>query len=202
MTTPIGKGFRSLNLTLRKELELFANVRPCLSLPGYKTRYDNVDLVTVRENTEGEYSGLEHEVVPGVVESLKVHKSWVFTSPARMNTSNQSADLVPSVSSSMNGVAADPAQHVQDIPAHDALQHRGQKSADDAATLSHLIAGPLHTNPAAEAILSIVPSLANTCALSHRSSPARPALALQSLLSSMPKKTTGEACKKKVRMDK
>eukprot|EP00983_Pelagomonas_calceolata_P116191 1160276-Pelagomonas_calceolata.AAC.18 len=91
----------------------------------------------------------------------------------------------------MNGVAADPAQHVQDIPAHDALQHRGQKSADDAATLSHLIAGPLHTNPAAEAILSIVPSLANTCALSHRSSPARPALALQSLLSSMPKKTTG-----------
>jgi len=72
MTTPIGKGFRSLNLTLRKELELFANVRPCLSLPGYKTRYDNVDLVTVRENTEGEYSGLEHEVVPGVVESLKV----------------------------------------------------------------------------------------------------------------------------------
>eukprot|EP00983_Pelagomonas_calceolata_P116190 1160276-Pelagomonas_calceolata.AAC.17 len=91
MTTPIGKGFRSLNLTLRKELELFANVRPCLSLPGYKTRYDNVDLVTVRENTEGEYSGLEHEVVPGVVESLKVHKSWVFTSPARMNTSNQAA---------------------------------------------------------------------------------------------------------------
>jgi len=47
-------------------------VRPCLSLPGYKTRYDNVDLVTIRENTEGEYSGLEHEVVPGVVESLKV----------------------------------------------------------------------------------------------------------------------------------
>lgn len=72
MTTPIGKGFRSLNLTLRKELDLYANVRPCYSLPGYKTRYDNVDVVTVRENTEGEYSGLEHEVVPGVVESLKV----------------------------------------------------------------------------------------------------------------------------------
>ncbi|KAJ9530103.1 hypothetical protein QJQ45_023379 [Haematococcus lacustris] len=71
MATPIGKGFRSLNLTLRKELELYANVRPCFSLPGYKTRYDNVNLVTVRENTEGEYSGLEHEVVPGVVESLK-----------------------------------------------------------------------------------------------------------------------------------
>ncbi|PSC73015.1 Isocitrate dehydrogenase [NAD] catalytic subunit mitochondrial [Micractinium conductrix] len=72
MATPIGKGFRSLNLTLRKELGLYANVRPCLSIPGYKTRYDNVNLVTIRENTEGEYSGLEHEVVPGVVESLKI----------------------------------------------------------------------------------------------------------------------------------
>ena len=71
MATPIGKGHRSLNLTLRKELQLFANVRPCFSIPGYKTRYDNVNLVTIRENTEGEYSGLEHEVVPGVVESLK-----------------------------------------------------------------------------------------------------------------------------------
>eukprot|EP00882_Tetradesmus_deserticola_P012865 GHRQ01013634.1.p1 GENE.GHRQ01013634.1~~GHRQ01013634.1.p1 ORF type:complete len:223 (+),score=69.12 GHRQ01013634.1:222-890(+) len=72
MTTPIGKGFRSLNLTLRKELQLYANVRPCFSLPGYKTKYDNVNLITIRENTEGEYSGLEHEVVKGVVESLKV----------------------------------------------------------------------------------------------------------------------------------
>jgi isocitrate dehydrogenase (NAD+) len=72
MATPIGKGFRSLNLTLRKELQLYANVRPCLSIPGFKTRYEGIDLVTIRENTEGEYSGLEHEVVPGVVESLKV----------------------------------------------------------------------------------------------------------------------------------
>ena len=74
MGTPIGSGHRSLNLTLRKELKLYANVRPCLSIPGLKTahRYDDVDLVTIRENTEGEYSGLEHEVVPGVVESLKV----------------------------------------------------------------------------------------------------------------------------------
>ncbi|KAK3226531.1 hypothetical protein Dsin_006393 [Dipteronia sinensis] len=72
MATPIGKGHRSLNLTLRKELNLYANVRPCYSLPGYKTRYDNVDLVTIRENTEGEYSGLEHQVVRGVVESLKI----------------------------------------------------------------------------------------------------------------------------------
>ncbi|KAF3796292.1 Isocitrate dehydrogenase NAD catalytic subunit 5 [Nymphaea thermarum] len=72
MATPIGKGHRSLNLTLRKELGLYANVRPCYSLPGYKTRYDNVDLVTIRENTEGEYSGLEHQVVRGVVESIKI----------------------------------------------------------------------------------------------------------------------------------
>ncbi|XP_021760136.1 isocitrate dehydrogenase [NAD] catalytic subunit 5, mitochondrial-like [Chenopodium quinoa] len=72
MATPIGKGHRSLNLTLRKELNLYANVRPCFSLPGYKTRYDDVDLVTIRENTEGEYSGLEHQVVRGVVESIKI----------------------------------------------------------------------------------------------------------------------------------
>nr|GME17634.1 3-isopropylmalate dehydrogenase, chloroplastic-like [Ipomoea batatas] len=61
MATPIGKGHRSLNLTLRKELNLYANVRPCNSLPGYKTRYDDVNLITIRENTEGEYSGLEHQ---------------------------------------------------------------------------------------------------------------------------------------------
>lgn len=72
MATPIGKGYRSLNLTLRKELGLYANIRPCLSIPGVDTHYKNVDLVTVRENTEGEYSGLEHVVYPGVVESLKV----------------------------------------------------------------------------------------------------------------------------------
>lgn len=72
MATPIGKGHRSLNLTLRKELELFANVRPCVSMPGVNTPYHDVNVVTVRENTEGEYSGLEHTVYPGVVESLKV----------------------------------------------------------------------------------------------------------------------------------
>lgn len=70
--TPIGKGHRSLNLTLRKALNLYANVRPCKSIPGLKTKYEGVDLVTIRENTEGEYAGLEHEVVPGVVENLKV----------------------------------------------------------------------------------------------------------------------------------
>ena len=103
--TPIGKGHRSLNLTLRKALNLYANVRPCTSIPGLKTKYDNVDIVTIRENTEvrgcaaracaraaparapapprqlvfppachpqGEYTGIEHEVVPGVIENLKV----------------------------------------------------------------------------------------------------------------------------------
>ena len=72
VTTPVGKGFRSINVGLRKELELYANVRPCKSLPAYPGRYEDVDLVVVRENTEGLYSGIEHEVVPGVVESLKI----------------------------------------------------------------------------------------------------------------------------------
>jgi isocitrate dehydrogenase (NAD+) len=72
MATPIGKGHRSLNLTLRKALGLYANVRPAVSMPGVSTLYEDVNVVTVRENTEGEYSGLEHIVAPGVVESLKV----------------------------------------------------------------------------------------------------------------------------------
>src|SRR5579864_4729 len=71
-TTPIGKGFRSINVRMRQELDLFASVRPVQSLPGVKVPYENVDLVVVRENTEGLYSGLEHEVVPGVVESLRI----------------------------------------------------------------------------------------------------------------------------------
>lgn len=70
--TPVGKGHVSLNLTLRKLLNLYANVRPCKSIPGCKTAYDNVDLVVIRENTEGEYSGIEHEVVSGVVQSIKL----------------------------------------------------------------------------------------------------------------------------------
>src|SRR6201996_4710676 len=72
VTTPIGGGFASINVTLRKKFELYANFRPIKNLPGLETRYPNVDLVIVRENTEGLYVGLEHEVVPGVVESLKV----------------------------------------------------------------------------------------------------------------------------------
>jgi len=72
VATPVGTGFTSSNVRLRKELDLFANLRPIKSLKGVPSRYDNVDLVVVRENTEDLYSGLEHEVVPGVVESLKI----------------------------------------------------------------------------------------------------------------------------------
>lgn len=71
-TTPIGGGHASINVALRKILDLYANVRPIKTLPGVKSRYDHVDLVIVRENTEDLYSGLEHVVVPGVVESIKV----------------------------------------------------------------------------------------------------------------------------------
>ena len=72
LATPIGKGHVSLNLTLRRTFNLYANVRPCKSVVGFKTPYDNVDTVLIRENTEGEYSGIEHEVVDGVVQSIKL----------------------------------------------------------------------------------------------------------------------------------
>jgi isocitrate dehydrogenase (NAD+) len=72
ITTPVGKGFQSVNVRLRKALTLYANLRPVESLPGVPTCHSDVDLVVVRENTEGLYSGIEHEVIPGVVESLKI----------------------------------------------------------------------------------------------------------------------------------
>ncbi|RYP91418.1 hypothetical protein DL770_002463 [Monosporascus sp. CRB-9-2] len=72
LATPVGKGHVSLNLTLRRTFNLFANLRPCRSVAGYKTAYDNVDTVLIRENTEGEYSGIEHVVVDGVVQSIKL----------------------------------------------------------------------------------------------------------------------------------
>jgi len=71
-TTPVGKGFRSINVRLRQELDLYASVRPVQTLPGIDVPYQNVNLVVVRENTEGLYAGLEHTVVPGVVESLRI----------------------------------------------------------------------------------------------------------------------------------
>jgi isocitrate dehydrogenase (NAD+) len=72
VTTPVGGGFTSVNVGLRKALNLFANLRPVWNIPSVSSRYTGVDLVIVRENTEDLYSGLEHEVVPGVVESLKI----------------------------------------------------------------------------------------------------------------------------------
>jgi isocitrate dehydrogenase (NAD+) len=83
ITTPVGKGFRSVNVALRKALVLYANVRPVQSLPGIPSRFEGVDLVVVRENTEGLYSGIEHEVVPGVMESLKVISEKVSLRIAR-----------------------------------------------------------------------------------------------------------------------
>jgi isocitrate dehydrogenase (NAD+) len=72
LTTPIGAGYESPNAALRKALDLYACVRPCRNWPAVRSRYSGVDLVVVRENTEGIYSGIEHEVVPGVVESLRI----------------------------------------------------------------------------------------------------------------------------------
>ena len=72
VTTPVGHGFASVNVQLRKRFDLYAAVRPVRSLAGVHTRYTDVEIVVIRENTEGLYSGLEHEVVPGIVESLKI----------------------------------------------------------------------------------------------------------------------------------
>ncbi|MBP7775818.1 MAG: isocitrate/isopropylmalate dehydrogenase family protein [Acidobacteria bacterium] len=83
ITTPIGTGFTSVNVGLRKALELYANLRPVWNLPNVKSRYEGVDLVIVRENTEDLYAGLEHTVVPGVVESIKIITDAASTRIAR-----------------------------------------------------------------------------------------------------------------------
>jgi isocitrate dehydrogenase (NAD+) len=83
ITTPIGGGFASINVQLRKQFELYSNFRPIYNLPHIPTRYPNVDLIIVRENTESLYSGIEHEVVPGVVESLKIITEKASTRIAR-----------------------------------------------------------------------------------------------------------------------
>ena len=83
VTTPIGGGFASINVELRKMFELYANFRPIRNLPHIPTRYPDVDLIIIRENTEGLYSGIEHEVVPGVVESLKIITEKASTRIAR-----------------------------------------------------------------------------------------------------------------------
>lgn len=83
VTTPIGKGFESVNVRLRKELNMFAAVRPVRNLPGIESRYRDVELVIIRENTEGLYSGLENEIVEGVVQSLKICTARASTRIAR-----------------------------------------------------------------------------------------------------------------------
>ena len=83
VTTPVGGGFTSVNVGLRKALDLYSNLRPVWNIPSVPSRYENVDLVIVRENTEDLYSGLEHEVVPGVVESLKIITDEASTRIAR-----------------------------------------------------------------------------------------------------------------------
>jgi len=83
VTTPIGDGFTSVNVGLRKALDLYANLRPVKNLPGVESRFQNVDLIIVRENTEDLYAGLEHEIVPGIVESLKIITEKASTRIAR-----------------------------------------------------------------------------------------------------------------------
>src|SRR4030088_2921975 len=83
VATPIAGGFASINVALRKKFELYANFRPIRNLPHIPTRYPDVDLIIVRENTEGLYSGIEHEVVPGVVERLKIITEKASTRIAR-----------------------------------------------------------------------------------------------------------------------
>ncbi|MBI2955907.1 MAG: isocitrate dehydrogenase (NAD(+)) [Acidobacteria bacterium] len=83
IATPVAEGHRSLNVALRQALELYANLRPVRNLPGLKTRFENIDLIIVRENTEDLYAGLEHTVVPGVVESLKIITEKASTRIAR-----------------------------------------------------------------------------------------------------------------------
>jgi len=83
LAAPLGGAFESPNVTLRKALDLYANVRPVRNFPGRASRYADLDLLIVRENTEGEYAGLEHQVVPGVVESIKVTTRRASTRIAR-----------------------------------------------------------------------------------------------------------------------
>lgn len=83
LTTPVGGGHQSINVALRKALDLYANFRPVKSVPSIRTPFENLDLIVVRENTEDLYAGLEHEVVPGIVESLKIITDHASTRIAR-----------------------------------------------------------------------------------------------------------------------
>jgi isocitrate dehydrogenase (NAD+) len=125
-TTPVGKGFRSVNVGLRKTLNLYAAVRPVRSLPGVKTRYENVDLVVVRENTEGLYSGVENEITGGVVASMKVatrtacHRiaKWAFRYATHMRRKNITVLHKANIMKLTDGMFIEEAQkvHAQDYP--------------------------------------------------------------------------------------
>src|SRR6201988_62045 len=100
LTTPVGKGFTSVNVGLRKALDLYANLRPVRALPNVPCRYPELDLVVVRENTESLYAGLEHVVVPGVVESLKIITEKASTRIARFafeHATNESRKKVTAI---------------------------------------------------------------------------------------------------------
>src|SRR5258708_4285789 len=88
VTTPIGEGFTSVNVGLRKALDLYSNLRPVKNLPGVRSRFQDVDLIIVRENTEDLYAGLEHEIVPGIVESIKIITERAPTRTARFAFDN------------------------------------------------------------------------------------------------------------------
>jgi isocitrate dehydrogenase (NAD+) len=125
-TTPVGKGFRSVNVALRKKLNLYAAVRPVKSLAGVKTRYEDVDLVIVRENTEGLYSGVENEVTEGVIMSMKVatrvacHRiaHWTFRFATRRGHKRISAFHKANIMKMTDGLFLDEARkvHENDYP--------------------------------------------------------------------------------------
>lgn len=125
-TTPVGKGFRSVNVALRKALNLYAAVRPVRSLQGVKTRYENVDLIVVRENTEGLYSGVENEITGGVVASMKVatrtacHRiaKWAFRFATHARRRNITVFHKANIMKLTDGMFIEEAQkvHAQDYP--------------------------------------------------------------------------------------
>lgn len=125
LATPIGGGYRSVNVQLRQSLDLYANFRPARSIPGVKSRYEDVDLIVIRENTEGLYSGLEHTVVPGVVESLRIITArgseriarFAFETARRRNRSKVTAVHKANILKLSDGLFLDIARRVaQDYP--------------------------------------------------------------------------------------
>lgn len=125
-TTPVGKGFSSVNVALRRELNLYAALRPIKSVPGVKTRYENVDIVIVRENTEGLYSGIENQITPGVIVSMKVAtrtacqrvSHWTFRYANARNRKRVSVFHKANIMKMSDGLLLDEARkvHLRDYP--------------------------------------------------------------------------------------